>query len=125
MYKQATQLKLRFLTKKGVLSVEQLWDLKFVDLADAVKEAKKVLTNSTGDDELSFLDETKKVNTEDQLRFDILKDVYLSKKAENEAKRNALQDKEHNQKIMALIAEKKEDSYRNMSIEELEALLKK
>lgn len=125
MYKQATQLKLRFLTKKGVLSVEQLWDLKFVDLADAVKEAKKVLTNSTGDDELSFLDETKKVNIEDQLRFDILKDVYLSKKAENEAKRNALQDKEHNQKIMALIAEKKEDSLRNMSIEELEALLKK
>jgi hypothetical protein len=125
MYKQATQLKLRFLTKKGVLSVEQLWDLKFVDLADAVKEAKKVLTGSTGDDELSFLDETKSVNTEDQLRFDILKDVYISKKAENEAKRNALQDKEHNQKIMALIAEKKEDSLRNMSVEELEALLKK
>lgn len=125
MYKQATQLKLRFLTKKGILSVEQLWDLKFVDLADAVKEAKKVLTGSTGDDELSFLDETKSVNTIDQLKFDILKDVYISKKAENEAKRNALQDKEHNQKIMALIAEKKEDSLRNMSVEELEALLKK
>lgn len=124
MYKEASRLKLRFLTKKGVVSVEQLWELKFVDLADAVKEAKKVL-NKDSDDELSFLDETIKVNREDELRFEILKDVYVSKKKENELRRSEAEDKEHNQKIMALIAEKREDSMKSMTIEELEALLKK
>ena len=123
MYKQASKLGLRILTSKGMLSVEQLWQLSQVDLSNAIKAVKKVL-KKTDDDELSFLEDTKVVDVENQLRFDILKDVYLTKKAEAEAIKDAAEIKQHNQKILALIAEKQEGKLRDMSVEELEKLLK-
>jgi hypothetical protein len=123
MYKQASQLKLRFLTNVGQLSVEQLWDLSQVQLSNAIKAVKRVL-KKTDDDELSFLEDTKTVDVENQLRFDILKDVYLSKKKEMEDLRNAADIKAHNQKIDALIAEKQEGQLKEMSIADLEKLRK-
>lgn len=126
MYKKASQQKLRFVTNRGVLSVEQLWDLSLTDLTAAVKAVKKTITK-TEDDDLSFLEaETvgDLATIEAQLRFDILKDVYLTKKKESEERRNAAEVKAHNQKILSLIAEKKENSLREMSVEDLEKMLK-
>lgn len=123
MYKQASKLGLRFQTNRGVLSVEQLWHLSQTDLSNAIKAVKKVLKKND-DDELSFLEDTKVVDVENQLRFDILKDVYLTKKKEAEELRNATENKAHNEKILALIAEKQEGKLRDMSVEELEKLLK-
>jgi hypothetical protein len=122
MYKEAARLQLRFVTTKGSLSTEQLWSLNQTELTNCIRNVKKSLKKND-DDELSFLDVNTKVDTVEQLRFDILKDVYLTKKAEAEAARNALQAKEHNQKIEFLIAEKKEAGLKDKSIEELEALL--
>jgi hypothetical protein len=123
MYKHASQLKLRFQTAVGLLSAEQLWDLSQTQLSAAVKAAKKVLKKND-DDDLSFLEDTKEVDVEGQLRFDILKDVYLSKKKEAEEIRNAADIKAHNQKIDALILEKQEGKLKEMSIEDLEKLRK-
>lgn len=123
MYKQASQLKLRFNTSKGILSVEQLWDLTLTDLAATIKAVKKVLKKDD-DDELSFLTDSKATDPMNQLAFDILKDVYLTKKKANEEVREAAEIKAHNQKILQLIAEKKDDSLKGMSIEELEKQLK-
>lgn len=123
MYKQASKLGLRIQTNRGVLAVEQLWQLGQSDLSNAIKTVKKVL-KKTDDDELSFLEDSKVVDVENQLRFDILKDVYLTKKSESEAIRNEAETKAHNQKILALIAEKQEGKLRNMSEDELKALLK-
>lgn len=123
MYKQASKLGLRFQTSKGLLTVEQLWHLSQMELSNAVKAVKKVLKR-TDDDELSFLEDTKVVDVENQLRFDILKDVYLTKKHEAESLRNEAEVKAHNQKILSLIAEKREGKLRDMSEEELTALLK-
>ena len=123
MYKKASQLKLRFLTSVGQLSVEQLWGLSQVQLSNAIKDVKKVLKkNDIDDDELSFLEDTKKVDVENQLRFDILKDVYLTNKTENEELRKVADNKAHNQKIDTLIAEKQEGKLREMSIDDLEKL---
>lgn len=123
MYKQASQLGLRFLTNVGAVSTEQLWDLSQTQLANAIKAVKKVLKKND-DDELSFLESTKEVDVENQLRFDILKDVYLTNKKEQEEYRTALEVKAHNQKIDTLIAEKQEGNLREMSIEDLEKLRK-
>jgi hypothetical protein len=123
MYKKANQLKLRFQTNIGIVSTEQLWDLTQPQLGNAIKAVKKVLKKND-DDELSFLEDSKVVDVENQLRFDILKDVYLSKKQEADDLRNAAEVKAHNQKILALIAEKKDDSLKGMSVEELEKQLK-
>lgn len=123
MYKQASKLGLRIQTNKGLLAVEQLWQLSQSDLSNVIKAVKKVLVKND-DNELSFLENTKVVDIENQLRFDILKDVYLTKKSEAEAIRNEAETKAHNQKILALIAEKQEGKLRDMSEEELKTLLK-
>ena len=122
-FKQASRLKLRFSTSLGLLTVEQLWDLSQTQLSNAIKAAKKVL-NKENDDELAFLEDTKTVDIENQLRFDILKDIYLTKKTEAEELRNAADVKAYNQKILALIAEKQEGELKGKSIAELEAMLK-
>lgn len=125
-FKKASQLKLRFSTNKGILSVEQLWDLTPTSLATLVRSIKSELKNSTIEDELSFLSDVipTRVDTENLLRFEIAKDVYLTKKAESEALRDEKAKKEHNQKILELIQNKKEGELQSKSIEELEAMLK-
>ncbi len=123
-YKQASKLQLRFQTNRGSLSVEQLWSLSLTDLASAIKAVKKVLKGTDNDDELSFLDESKTVDTENQLRFNILKDVYVDKQTALKEARSAQDRKAYEQKILDLIAEKREGALKEKSIEDLEALLK-
>jgi hypothetical protein len=122
-YKVASQLGLRFTTDRGILSVEQLWSLNQTQLSNLVKSIKKVLKKDD-DDELSFLNDTKIVDVENQLRFDIAKDIYLTKKKSAEELKEKADKKAFEQKILGLIAEKQEDSLRGKSIEELEAMLK-
>ena len=122
IFKEAAKKGLRFGTTKGPLSVEQLFQLTQTDLANAVKNQKKLL-NKDNEDGLSFLDEASKVDTTEQLKFDILKEVYLTKKADAEALRDARAKKENNQRILELIAKKKEGALEGKSIEELEAML--
>ena len=123
MYKKAAILKLRFQTTVGSLSVEQLWDLSHAQLTNAIKLVNKQLTKDQGD-ELSFLEDSKTVDVESQLRFDILKDVYLTKKKESDDRKTAAEIKAHNQKILGLIAAKQDDTLKGMSLEELEKQLR-
>ena len=121
MYKQASQLKLRFATKVGQLTSEQLWDLTLQQLSIEIKSAKKQIIKSD-DNELSFLEEGAKIDYVSQLKFDILKDVYLTKQQDANKAFKELEIKRHNNKIDALIAEKKDDNLRNMSIDDLEKM---
>lgn len=123
-YKKALKLGIRFQTTKGVLSTEQLWGLSQTDLSNFIKTAKKAL-NKNEDDELSFLEDgVKTADEESQLKFDILKDIYLSKQADIKTVRDEAETKAHNQKILALIARKQENSLEEMSVEDLEKMLK-
>lgn len=123
MYKEATRLGLRFQTNKGLLSTEQLFSLTQTDLASAIKASKKLLKKND-DDDLGFLEDNSKVDKIEELRFNILKDVYLTKKTENEASRAEAEAKAHNAKIDELILRKRETQLAEMSIEELEKLRK-
>ena len=123
MYKEATKLGLRFQTNKGLLSTEQLFSLTQTDLASAIKASKKLLKKND-DDDLGFLEDNSKVDKIEELRFNILKDVYLTKKTENEASRAEAEAKAHNAKIDELILRKRETQLAEMSIEELEKLRK-
>jgi len=123
MYKEATRLGLRFQTNKGLLSTEQLFSLTQTDLASAIKVSKKLLKKND-DDDLGFLEDNSKVDKIEELRFNILKDVYLTKKTENEANRAEAEAKAHNAKIDELILRKRETQLAEMSIEELEKLRK-
>lgn len=123
-FKEASKLKLRFETSKGSLSAEQLWDLSQTSLATIVKNLKTLLKKES-DDELSFLDDTvNQVDKVTQLRFDIIKDIYLTKKAEREAIKNEAETKFHNQKILELIKKRQDSKLEEMSEEDLLKMLK-
>ena len=139
LYKQASRTDLQFQTVKGLVPVNALWNFKLdprkdsdgnfirnantVYISDLIKDVKKVLKKND-DDELSFLESTKVVDTENQLRFDILKDVYLTRKKEEEDLRDEAGIRAHNQKILALIQDKEDEEIKGKSVEELRGLLK-
>jgi hypothetical protein len=124
MYKQASRIQLRFQTTAGSLSAEQLWSLNMTQLSNAIKNVRQILKKSSNDDDLQFLDENNKPDVENQLRFEILKDVYLTKQSENKEAQLKLDRKKEKEKILRLLSEKQEASLANKSEAELLDMLK-
>lgn len=124
MYKQAVMLKLRFETPKGLLTVEQLFDLSMADLSTTIKKVNALIKKEQAtDDELSFLEGVDTTETQNSLRFRILKDVYLTKKDARDAAALDYEKKQRNQRIAEIIAKKKDEALESKSIEELEKML--
>ena len=127
IYKKASKKKLRFNTNRGVLSVEQLWDLSKEEIRQLVIKAREAAKKSSGevnDTELSFLDAPVKTKaTDDELRFEILKDIYLTKKSSEEKAQKRAEAKENNKKILDLIARKQDEALEKKSIAQLEKML--
>lgn len=124
---EASRIKLKVQTSVGILSVEQLWDLSLPKLEAAIRQVKKTLKKEDElelDNDLDFLDSKQTVDKIKQLSFDILKEIYLTKKEELEAEKNALSTKEHNEKIMRLIHDKQENELAGKSVDELMKMLK-
>lgn len=127
IFKKASKKKLRFSTNRGVLSVEQLWDLSKDEIRQLVIKAREAAKKSSGevnDSELSFLDAPAKTKaTDDELRFEILKDIYLTKKSAEEMAQKKAEVKASNKKLLELIARKQDEALEKKSIKELEKML--
>ena len=121
MYKEAGQLKLRFQTNRGLLSVEQLWDLSLSEL-DSLAVALKKEHKESGKE--SFLVKKSSKDEIAKLRFDLALDVLNTKAKEVEQTTLAKENKEHNEKILALISEKQEGELKGKSVDELKAMLR-
>lgn len=120
-FKLASQQKLRFTTNKGVLSTEQLWDLSIEDL-DRLAVALETEHQSSG--KKSFVTKSSAKDKTAKLRFDVALDVLTTKVEEAQAAADAREVKEHNKKILTLIADKQDESLKGKSIKQLEAMLK-
>ena len=127
IYKKASKKKLRFNTNRGVLTVEHLWDLPKEEIRELVIKAREAAKKSSGevnDTELSFLDAPVKTKaTDDDLRFEILKDIYLTKKSAEEKAQKRAEARENNKKILDLIARKQDEALEKKSITQLEKML--
>jgi hypothetical protein len=121
MFKEATRLKLRFVTNKGTLSTEQLWDLSLQDLDSLAVSLEKAYNESKGK---SFLVRKNAKDKGLKLQFDIALEILQTKVEEAELAREAAENKQHNQKIMALIAEKQDEELKEKSVAELKRMLK-
>lgn len=120
-FKLASKEKLRFQTKKGELSTEQLWDLSLDDL-DALAVSLDIEHKQSA--KKSFLVKTSVKDKTAKLKFDVVIEILNTKAAEQEAASEALEIKEHNKKIIQLISDKKDESLKGKSIKQLEAMLK-
>lgn len=124
MYKQASQIKLRFETPKGLLNVEQIWGLSASQLRELILDAKSKLVKVEDFEDLSFLDLVSKENELDKLRFDILVDIYKTKQEAVNKQKEMQENKLYNAMIDEIIAEKQNESLKSLSVEELLKLKK-
>lgn len=122
IHKEANRIGLRFVTPRGNLSTEQLWQLSLNEL-DGMAVALEADYKESG--KKSFLVKKSAKDTTTKLRFDIVVDILTTKVEEAETLANARDNKEFNAKIDMLILEKKEAGLKEKSIAELEKLRKK
>lgn len=112
------------MSSQGPLTTEMLFDVKITTLAKMVKDQRDEVKRLQGSDdsELDFLEE-KEVSEElaiAKLKFDVLKDVYVSRRDEMESARKAESKKEEIKKLAELIEKKKNQELENLSVDELE-----
>ena len=126
MFEKASRQKIRFETSKGLLTVEDLWELPLTAqngrlcLDDIARSLHNQLKDS---EEISFVTPAKTSDGSLTLAFDIVKHVIATKLTEAEARRNEQDAREKKQKIMAIIDQKKDQALSEMSVEELSKLV--
>ena len=119
MFEVATREKMRF-PFKGMISVEDLWDLSVQNL-DKVFKALNSQRKEAQEESLLNVK-----SSEDEVldtQIEIVKYIVNVKLEEQAARVKAAENKEKKQKIMALMAKKDDEAMENMSKEELQKLL--
>jgi hypothetical protein len=127
MFEQAARQKLRFDTSKGLLSVEDLWDLPLTsargaNLNDIAKGLNRDLKNT---DEEDFVNKPAggTANAVLKLKFDIVKHVIDVRLAENAAERQLAEKREKKVRLLELIAQKQDEQLAGKTVEELQAMV--
>lgn len=118
IFEKATKEKVRF-SYKGNISVEDLWDLSLTALDSIYGELENSLEKLP---KKSLLSTTSNQRDEIEFKQEIIKHIVEVKQSENNAKAIAKENSAKKQMILDLIAKKQNQSYENMSVEELTAL---
>lgn len=119
MFEFALKNKVRF-PFKGLVSVEDLWDLSVRDLDGIFKTLNAQVKKSQ---EESLLATKTKEDETLATQIEIVKHIVKTKLAEAETAKQSKELKEKKQKIMEIIAAKQDESLHNASVEELQAML--
>lgn len=119
IFEYATRNKVRF-SFRGLISVEDLWDLSLTNLDSIYKELNKLSKQSEEESLLNIKTQ------EDELlnvQIEIVKHIVSVKLAEKEAREKASSKKAQKQKIMSIIAAKQDEALQNSSIDDLQKML--
>ena len=120
MFEIATRKKFRF-PYKGVVSVEDLWDLSVRELDGIFKTLNTKVKQAN---EESLLTVRSTADTDMQTMIDIIKHIVDVKLAEQAARELAADKRAKKQRIMEIMSQKQDVDLQNKSMDELEALLK-
>jgi uncharacterized protein YrzB (UPF0473 family) len=119
MFEMAVRSKFRF-PFKGMVSVEDLWDLNVSDLDSIFKTLNSQVKKAK--EESLLVTKTKEDETLSTM-IEIVKYIVSIKLAEENARLQAKEQKEKKQKIMEILATKQDEDLKNKSAEELTAML--
>ncbi|MDR6779538.1 CHASE3 domain sensor protein [Paenibacillus peoriae] len=120
-FEVALKNKFRF-PYKGLVSTEDLFDLKVEDLDAIFKTLNSQLKRVK---EESLLDTKTKEDKELEVKIEIVKYIVSAKLAEKELHLKVREQKEQKQKILAILSTKQNEDLQNKSVEELKAMLDK
>jgi hypothetical protein len=119
MFELASRSKARF-PYKGMISVEDLWDLP-VEALDSIY--KTLNANVKQSNEESLLSKPTKQDAELTMQIEIVKRIVAVKQEEAAARLKVKEQKEKKQKIMEILANKQDAELQSKSPAELHAML--
>lgn len=119
IFEYAVRNKVRF-PYKGVVSVEDLWDLSVAELDKVFKALNSQRKQSQ---EESLLNTKSKEDEVVDIQIEIVKHIVSVKLAEKEAREKASENRAKKQKIMAIMAARDEKALENASDEDLQKML--
>jgi len=119
MFEKASRLKLRY-DYRGTCDTEDLWDLEVVELDSIFKNLNAELRIQK---EESLLEVQSKQVEILELKIAIIKYIVKVKLEEKEAAKLAVFKKERKQKLLSILADKQDESLKEMSIEEITKLI--
>lgn len=105
---------------KGMVSVEDLWDLSVIQLDGIFKTLNAQVKQEK---EESLLTTKSAADTELETKISIIRYIVATKQAEAEKAKQAKAAKAEEQKILEIIGRKQDEALNNLSIEELQARL--
>jgi hypothetical protein len=119
MFEVATRSKMRF-SFKGMISVEDLWDLSVDNLDSIFKSLNSQLKQVK---EESLLNTKTKEDKELDVKIEIVKYIVSVKLAEQNLRLQAKEKKKQKQKILEILSSKQNETLQNKSEEELKKML--
>ena len=120
IFEMATRNKFRF-PYKGLISVEDLWDLGQVQLDSIYKNLNKEIKQIQ---EESLLSAKNSEDAELQAKIDIVKYIFTIKQQEAIQRSIDAENAEKKRRIMEILAQKQDDSLMGKSEDELRKMLK-
>lgn len=119
IFKYAVKNKLRF-NYKGVCTIEDLYDIPLTSLDRMYGELKK---QQKGFGEDSLLNKKSSEEKEVGIKIEIIEAIVADRLADIDKAKKAQQTRDRNRRIAEIIADKEDASLREMSLEDLKAML--
>lgn len=126
IFEIATRKAFRFQSPKGLLTVEDLWNLPLSkgtanlnDIAIGINRRIK----ASAEESFVAVAGQKRVDSDDVVMLEILKHIISVRQAEDEARTTAQAKAEQRRKLQELIDRKKEGELEGKSIEELQQMM--
>ena len=119
LFKVAAKKKYRF-NYRGLISVEDLWDLSVEDLDKIFKSLKSQQRNAS---EESLLQAVSKEDKELNNKIEIIKIIVADKLAASDRAKKAAAQRMRNQQILEIMADKEDAALKEKSLEELRSML--
>ena len=119
IFEMAVREKIRF-PFKGIINVEDVWDLGLKDLDSIFKNLNSQLKQAK---EESLLNVRTKQDEEIDMKIEIIKYVVKIKLEEENLRLKVKEQKEKKQKIMEILSTKQDVDLQNKSVEELQNML--
>lgn len=119
IFEVAIRTKMRF-QFKGVLSVEDLWDLSVKELDSVFKTLNSQLKQAK---EESLLQVRTQQDQEIDTKIEIVKYIVQVKLEEENLRLKAKEQREKKQKIMEILSVKQDTDLQNKSVDELQSML--
>ena len=118
LFERASRLKLRF-PFKGIVTVEDLWDLSLKELDSIYRVVNKELKSLEEDSLLEKKDSSKSLP---ELQVAIIKRIYEIKRADIEKREKLVLRKEQISQLDAIIAQKENTALSEKSLEDLKKM---